>query len=140
MRTSLIFLISFVVLLSGCATEPPSRWDGLDTDTSPATTPLDCGGFPVADSATSEGMTYSKAGANDLNEYRKCSEDNEAIAAELAGEVDQLKISRKGLTEAGRAQENISAMKQEMLDDERRHNVYTSIGYWILIIAMGAAL
>lgn len=136
MRMSLIFLISFAALLSGCATEAPSRWDGLDTDTSAATTPLDCGGFPVP----VEGGVYDKAGFNDLNDYRKCSEDNEAIATELAGEVDQLKISRKGLTEAGRAQENISAMKQEMLEDERKHNFYTSIGYWIVIIAMGVAL
>ena len=136
MKISLIFLISFVALLSGCATQAPSNWDGLDVDMSAATTPLDCGGFP----APTEGAVYDKAGFNDLNEYRKCSEDNEAIAAELAAEVDQLKISRKGLTEAGQAQEDIAAMKQEMLDDERQHNFYTSIGYWILIIAMGAAL
>lgn len=136
MKTLLIFLISFAALLSGCATEAPARWDGLDVDMSAATTPLDCGGFP----APTEGAVYDKAGFNDLNEYRKCSEDNEAIAAALAAEVDQLKISRKGLTEAGQAQENIAAMRLEMLEDERRHNLFTSVGYWIVIIALGAAL
>jgi len=141
MRTLLLSLISSVILLSGCASGPPHNpWNALTTETSPAVTPLDCGTFPVPDATTEVDATYDIAGLNDLNAYRKCSEANEGIAGEHAKQVDQLKIVRKNLTEAGRAQRNIAAMKQEMLDDERKRNFFEKIGLYVVIGAMGFAL
>jgi len=136
MRKLAIFSMLSAILLSGCATSAPDLWQGLETETQAATTPLDCGSFPLPSENYSTHVVYDKASLNDLNDYRKCSEANEAIAGEHAMQIDQLKIARKGLTEAGRAQENISAMKQAMLDDERRHNLFMSVGYWVVIIGL----
>jgi len=136
-----VYLCGLILLLSGCASAPPHNpWDALTTETSAAVTPLDCGSFPVATSSTQTDATYDIAGLNDLNDYRKCSEANEGIAGEHAKQVDQLKIVRKNLTEAGRAQRNIADMKQEMLDDERKRNFFEKIGLYVVIGAMGFAL
>ncbi len=85
-------------------------------------------------------VVYDKASLNDLNAYRVCSEANEAIAGEHALQIGQLKLARKGLTEAGRAQRNIADMREEMLRDERRHNFFQSIGLYAVIVGMGFAL
>lgn len=139
MKRLAIFLTSFV--LASCAsTPPPNPWVELETETEAATTPLDCGKFPFPYTFDDESVTYDKDGTNDLNDYRTCAEANQAIAGEHARQIDQLKIARKGLTEAGQAQRRIADMKQTMLEDERQHNFWTSIGYWVVIVAMGAAL
>lgn len=135
----LMFLI-VGVSLSGCATSPPeSPWAGLTTDTEAATASIDCGSFPFPSSATGVEIVYDEAGVNSLEAYRVCSEANEANVDEHAAQIMQLKISRQALTEAGQAQRNIATMKQEMLEDERRHHFWSNIGQWILIIGLGAA-
>lgn len=139
MQKFLIFSI-FSVILASCAATPPDPWQDLETETQPAATPLDCGSFPVPSQATETGATYDKPGLNDLNDYRLCSEDNEAIAGEHAQQINELKTSRKALTAAGQAQRRIADMKQIQLDDERSHNFWTSIGYWVVIVGMGFAL
>jgi len=70
---------------------------------------------------------------NDLEDYRQCSEANEAIAGEHVLQIGQLKLARKGLTEAGQAQRRIADMKETMLQDERKHHFWQSLGYWVLI-------
>lgn len=141
MRTYPAFWISLSLALSGCASAPPNNpWIALTTETSAAATPLDCGSFPVPTESDTTGVVYDKSGLNRLNDYRKCSEANESIADEHAKQIDQLKISRKNLTEMGRAQRNIADMKQEALDDERRSNFFQSIGLYVVIAAMGFAL
>ena len=141
MKTLLLFLISLVSLLSGCSSTPPNNpWNGLTTEVSAAATPLDCGKFPLPVDTTDTGATYDISGLNDLNDYRKCSEANEGIAGEHAKQVDQLKIVRKNLTEAGRAQRNIADMKQEMLDDERERNFFEKIGLYVVILGLGVSL
>ena len=139
MKKLVLSLISSA-LVASCATPAVDHWQGLETETELAASPLDCGSFPLPDASDPTGMTYTKAGSNKLNSYRQCSEANEAIATEHAQQIYHLKIARKGLTEAGRAQQNIAAMKQEMLEDERKHNFFTKIGYWVVIIGMGVAL
>ena len=138
MRMLKIFLLAGV--LSGCATVTHNPWQNLDTDPSAAVSAIDCGAFPYPSEVYKTHVVYDKAELNTLDDYKKCSEANEAIANEHALQIGQLKLARKGLTEAGAAQRSISDMKQEMLDDERKHNFFTSIGYWIVIIGMGAAL
>jgi len=141
MRTLLLSLISSVILLSGCAsTVPNNPWNALTTEISPAVTPLDCGTFPLPTESYPTHVVYDKASLNDLNVYRQCSEANEGIAGEHAKQVDQLKIVRKNLTEAGRAQRNIADMKQEMLDDERKRNFLEKIGLYVVIVGMGISL
>jgi len=138
MRMWLTFLISFALV--SCATPIPNPWIGLDTDLSPAATPLDCGSFPLPSESHKTHVVYDKAGLNDLNAYRRCSEANEAIVTEHALQIGQLKLARKGLVEAGQAQRHIADMREEMLRDERRHHLFQSIGLYAIIIGMGVAL
>ena len=133
-----IFLIAGVVL-SGCATAP-NPWQDLTVDTSPAATPIDCGSFPYPTGVQDESIIYDNAGVNDLERYRECSEANEAIAQEHALQIGYLKQSRYHLVEAGKAQKSIADMRQTMLEDERKHRFWSSIGYWIVIIGLGSAL
>ncbi len=135
MKTLILSLISFVVL-SGCATAAPDPWQGLDVTLSPAATSLDCGSFPLPAESYKTHVVYDKAGLNDLNDYRQCSEANEAIVIQHALQIGQLKLARKGLTEAGQAQRRIADMRQTMLDDERRHNFFQSIGLYAVIIGL----
>ncbi len=129
MRMWLTFLL--VGVLSGCASQAPNPWADLETETTPATEPLRCV-MPLPDEIQGQSIKYDSAAA--LEAYRVCSEANAAIAAEHAKQIDQLKIARKALVDAGIAQRNIATMKQEMLDDERRHHFWQSLGYWALII------
>lgn len=131
----LTFLLAGV--LSGCAVQTLNPWDGLTTETSPATSPLDCV-LPKPDEVVGQSIIYTTA--HDLEAYRVCSEANEGIASEHVLQIGQLKLARKGLTEAGRAQRNIADMREEMLRDERRHNLYQSIGLYAVIVGMGFAL
>lgn len=126
---------ALVLILSGCASEPVNPWLGATVETDPATTPLACGKWPLPSEVTATGdVVYDNASLNDLDDYRACAEANEAIAGEHAAQIGQLKVSRKALVEAGQAQRNIATMKQKMLEDERRHHFFQSLGYWILII------
>ena len=133
MRLALLFLIG---VLSGCVSAPAENpWDGLTVETDPATAPIDCGAFPVPTGATDAEIMYDKAGTNDLEVYRVCSEANEGIAAEHAAQIGQLKLARKGLTEAGQAQRRVSDLKGEILQEERQHMFWERIGLWVIAIA-----
>jgi len=128
------------LLISGCVTSTPNPWTDLDVDLSPATIPLDCGKFPLPAEVYNTHVVYDKVGLNDLDAYRTCSEANESIITEHALQIGQLKLARKGLVEAGQAQRNIADMRQTMLEDERKHHLFQSVGYWIAIIGLGTAL
>ena len=132
MRTLVCFLI--VGVLSGCATTTPNPWKDLTMDTSPAVGPIDCPRFPLPSSFTADTIVYDEDGANAMEAYRACAEDNRDLVTEHAAQIGQLKIARKGLTEAGIAQRNISDMRQEILEQERRHWLFERIGYVILTI------
>ncbi len=126
-----------LALLSGCATTAPNPWADLDVDLSAATAPLHCV-MPLPDEVIGQSIVYNTSHA--LEAYRVCTEANAAIATEHVLQIAQLKLARQGLTEAGQAQSNIAAMKQQMLDDERRHNFFEKIGLYVVIIGLGAAL
>lgn len=141
MKISLIFCIIGLSLSAGCATRPSiSPWAGLSTDISAAAASLNCGSFPAPISAIAAEIVYDEDGVNALEAYRVCSEANEANVDEHAAQIQQLKIARRGLTEAGQAQRNIADMRAEMLEDERKHHFWQSLGYWVVIGAMGVAL
>ena len=139
MKALLACLIAGAVL-SGCATAPVDPWQGLTVDTDPAATPVDCGSFPYPTDVIGDAIIYNNAGANDLEAYRVCSEANAAIADEHAKQIAQLKIARAALVDAGKAQRNIAEMREEMLEDERQHHFWQSLGYWVVILGLGMAL
>ena len=135
MRMLKTFLL--VGVLSGCATTTLNPWTDLDVDLSPAIAPIHCV-LPRPDEVIGQSIVYETVHA--LEAYRVCSEANEAIANEHALQIGQLKLARKGLTEAGAAQRSISDMKEEMLRDERRHNFFEKIGLYVLVIGLGVSL
>ena len=128
------YLFVLVFLLSGCATTTPNPWTGIEVSSKAAATPVDCGRFPLPSDVIGDDIVYDNAAANDLEAYRACSEANKGIASEHAQQIDQLRIATRGLVEAGKAQRNIADMKQQMLDEERRHHFWQSLGYWVLIV------
>ena len=134
-----VFLIGFAAL-SGCASTPESPWNNLTVDTDPAATPIECGSFPMPTEVVGESVIYDNAGLNVLDRYRVCAEANHDIAAEHALQIGQLKIARASLVDAGQSQRMIAEMRSEQLDDERKHNTWMSIGYWVVIIGLGSAL
>ena len=116
---SLILAVFFSLCLSACATTPqPNPWADLDTETEQAVQAIDCGQFPLPTESSDSGATYSLEGLNQLNAYRVCSESNELNMDEHAAQIGQLKISRKGLTEAGQAQYRISQMLEQIIEQE----------------------
>lgn len=131
-----IWLICCVAGLASCASVPESPWEGLTVDTEAAQASLDCGGFPRPDEVDGEAFVYRENGANRLEAYRVCAEANQAVVDEHAATIGHLKVARKALVEAGQSQYNIAAMRQQMLRDERRHHLFTSIGYWVLIVGL----
>lgn len=136
----LAILLILGASLSGCAAPQINPWQGLSIEMDPAANAVYCGEFPAPVAATESSITYDLDGVNELDMYRKCSDDNGQIANEHAAQIMHLKIARKALVEAGQSQRNIAVMKQEMLEDERKHHFWQSLGYWGLIIGMGLAL
>ncbi len=143
----LAFCLIVGALISGCATPAVNPWVDLTMDTSPAVGPINCGKLPYPSSVSDtngdgkiDTVSYDEDGSNALEAYRACSEDNKEIITQHAGQIMQLKISRKGLTEAGIAQRNIADMRKTMLEEERRHNFWNNIGLYVVIAGMGLAL
>lgn len=64
---------------------------------------------------------------------RECAMANYDIASEHVIQIKEMRIATGHLVEAGQAQRRIAEMKQQMLDDERRHHFWQSLGYWVLI-------
>lgn len=126
-----------ILLLSGCATQAPNPWQGLTVETNPATGPVRCV-MPLPDEVVGQSLIYETA--HKLEAYRVCSEANADIVTEHAAQIGQLKVARQSLVEAGQAQRNIATMKQEMLEDERKHHFWSSIGYWVVIAGMAVSL
>jgi len=139
MKKWLIFWIAGLSL-SACASAPdPNPWDEQVTETEPATRSVDCGRFPMPTEVREENgqivaITYNAEKTNDLERYRQCMGDNAGIADDNALTIDELKIVRKALVRAGAAQYNIAEMRETMLEDERKHHLWKSLGYWVLIL------
>lgn len=126
-----------ILFLSGCATPTPNPWVGLETNTDPVVGPVRCS-MPLPDRVEGQSIVYDSA--HDLEAYRVCSEANAELVTEHAATVQQLKLARSGLVDAGQSQRNIADMRLQMLEDERRHHAWSSIGYWVVIIGLAASL
>jgi len=93
----------------------------------------------MPDSVAGGDIVYSNAGVNDLDAYRTCSEANAGIAGENAKTVDELKIARKALVEAGQAQRAVAELRSQIIEDERQARMWERVQYWFLIVVFGAA-
>ena len=88
----------------------------------------------------SEGITYSVQGVNELEAYRLTAEANTTIAAAHAEQIEALRKGIEGLVSAGKAQRRIADMRQEILEEERKHWMFERLGYWAGYILIGASL
>lgn len=129
----LSFLAGSLLALSSCASVPVNPWDGIEAPSEAIESPLPCAELPAP-------QAFDDIGKGRIQAMRECAVANYDIASEHVIQIQHMRESVGHLTEAGQAQYRIAQMKQEMLEDERRHNFWTSIGYWFVIIGMGIAL
>ena len=121
-----------VFLLAGCATTP-NPWD-FDVDTTPTERPLELPDFPSPIDFTETEVTFDLEGAKSLTEYQVVAETNTEVASLNADQSDNLKTASSHLVKAGQAQHALTELQKEILEEERRHNMWERIGYWALII------
>jgi len=137
MRTLVLCLIAG---LSSCASQPPNPWESIDVPRGTITQPIELGKFPLPSQTRVENILYDTQGVNDLEAYRLTAEANTAIATAHAEQIEALRKGIEGLVEAGKAQRRIADMRQEILEEERRHWMFEKVGYWFAIIGLGLAL
>jgi len=134
------YLCGLILVFSGCASQPPNPWESIEVPRGTITQPIELGKFPLPAQSDSEGIAYDIQGVNDLEAYRLTAEANTAIAAAHAEQIEALRKGIEGLVEAGKAQRRIADMRQEILEEERRHWMFEKVGYWFVIIGLGVAL
>ena len=71
---------------------------------------------------------------------RECAMANYDIASEHVTQIEQMRFAATNLIEGAQHQRQIAVMKQEIIEQERRSNLYTSIGYWVVILGLAVAL
>jgi hypothetical protein len=74
-----------------------------------------------------------------LDAYKTASEANYGIAEQHAAQIEALQDALEALVEAGVAQRVVADMRQQMLEEERRHNTYEKVGLYAIILALGVA-
>ena len=126
--------------IAGCATAPNDPWADIEIPPPGAARPVDCGGFPIPDEIGTDSIIYDRDGVEALEIYRVCADGNWEIANAHADQVDAQRIQADALVDAGRHQKRIADMRQEILEEERRHMLWERLGYWAALLALAAAL
>ena len=133
LRKSLIAQ-GMALFLLGCASQPPNPWESIEVPRGTITQTIELGKFTLPSQSDSRRVVYDVEGVNALETYRLKAEGNTAIAAAHAQQIEALRKGIDGLVEAGKAQRRITDMRQEIIDSERRHHFWQSLGYWVLIV------
>ena len=132
-----------VGVLAGCATPPsPDPWQDIEVPTERAEPPLGLPEFPSPVSVTEETVSFDLEGANAISAYIAVAEGNTDIAREHAGQIDDDRVALNALVDAGKAQRKVADLRQEILEEERRHWFWEKTSYWagFLIIGIAVAL
>lgn len=119
--------------LLACATHQVNPWDSIEVPSEAIETPLPCDELP-------EPVALDEIGKGRIDAMRECAMANYDIASEHIVQIESMRDAAGNLIDAGQHQRRIAEMKQQMLDDERRHNFFSTIGYWIAIIGLVVAL
>lgn len=126
--------------LTACAGNPtPDPWAGLEAPTEDPQKAVPLPEWPVPESTTATTATYTHQQILALDAYKTASEANAAIANEHAAQIRELQSAIYSLIVAGQGQRTIADMRQEMLQDERRHNAIQKAGLYAIILALGIA-
>ena len=132
-----LFLVG--VLISGCSTVQTNPWDAVELDETPVEAPLALPELPKP-TIVGDTVVLDSGEAALIRAYGIIARANTTMAEEYSKSINERKRANTALVEAGQAQRIQSEMRLEMLEDERRHNFFTSIGYWVVIIALGVSL
>lgn len=130
-------MICLSVLIVSCAKDS-NNWESVKIPDSEIPHIESLPDFPKPINSTETTATYTKDSVVDMVEYTISAKANTKAGQALTEEVKDLRRAAQSLADAGQTQENITNMLNVMLQDERIHNVYMSIGYWVIIIALVA--
>ena len=133
-----LWVICLSVCVLSCAT-PADNWD-IKVPDSAVPKVIELPAFPDPIESNNDMAVYSKDAVKEMVLYTIAAKANTGAGEELAEEVKDLRRGAEKLVEMGKIQENISNMKGEALDDERKHNFFEKIGLYVVIIGMGVAL
>jgi hypothetical protein len=97
------------------------------------------GGFPEPNEVHDDRIVYDQQGVVALEQYRQAAEANTRIAAEHASQVDQYAVAVDNLIDAGRGQRRIAELRQQILEEERRHWFWERTSYWVALLVIGVA-
>ena len=129
-----LWMICLSACVLSCAT-PADNWDITIPD-SEVPQVIELPVFPDPIESNNDMAVYSKDAVKEMVLYTIAAKANTGAGEELAEEVKDLRRGAEKLVEMGKIQENISNMKGEALDDERKHNFFMTIGYWAVILGL----
>ena len=132
-----LFLIG--ISLSGCAVAPPNPWEAVTVDETETATPIPLPALP-APVVVGDRLELDAEQAAQIRDFAIIARANTEMAAEYARAIDDRKVANTALIEAGKAQRMQSEMRREMLEDERKHNLWNNLLLYGVIIVMGVAL
>ena len=95
--------------------------------------------WPVPEVFDESGATFTLEQLRVLDAYRETAQANTAIAEQHQKQIEALQDALEALVEAGMAQRVVADMRQQMLEEERRHNTYEKVGLYAIILALGVA-
>ena len=127
------------LILVGCATTQTNPWDDIELDEAPVEAPLTLPELPKP-TIVGDTVVLDANQAAQVRSYGIIARTNTTMADEYSKAINERKRANTALVEAGKAQRVQTSLLREQIQDERRHNFFTSIGYWVVIVALGFAL
>ncbi len=128
-----------VLAISACAT-PADNWSDIKLPVAEVPELIELPPFPQPIESDENVAIFTKEDVKDMVIYTLAAKANTEAGRELAAAVVDLQDGVESIVDAARVQENISNMKSQMLEDERKHNFFMTIVYWGAIAVLGIAL
>lgn len=128
-------------ILTGCATDSPALPDwNIPEASAEVTAPLPLPALPELQ-LEGDRAYIDRQGVIELTQYREAAEANTTIAGENAAGLEAQAAAYNALIQAGKFQAEIAAIRQEMLDQERRQALIDrSVYRAIILVGLAAAL
>ena len=127
-----LWMICLSVCVLSCAT-PADNWN-ITLPDSEVPEVIELPAFPDPIESNDGMAVYSKDAVKEMVLYTIAAKANTGAGEELAEEVKDLRRGAESLVEMGKIQENISNMRQQMLEDERWRNFFEKIGLGIIAV------
>lgn len=131
-----LLMICLIACVSTSCAIAPNPWNEIKVPDSEIAYPIVLPDFPDPISSTKTTATYSRDSIEDMVLYVTAADANTKAATANAEQIEDLREGAESLVEAGKSQRQIADMKQTMLDNERKHNFFTNIGLYVVIIGL----